>query len=134
MPPDLPRNRKSVSIYSRSVPVTPNDLNTLSIEKVRRINKIVAKRKMSQSFIKFSKRILKENVWRSVWRSCMWILGFKGLRVSAKGLSCCSCQLCSKLLPEKTVAGRAQSVGHLTAEQEFAGSTPWAGPILMVLK
>ena len=23
--------------------------------------------------------ILKRNVWRSVWRICMWILGLKGL-------------------------------------------------------
>ena len=64
----------------------------------------------------------------------MWILGFKGLRVSAKGLSCCSCKRCLKLLPEKTVAGKAQSLERLTAEQEVAGSTPGAGPILKVLK
>ena len=25
--------------------------------------------------------ILKRNVWRSVWRICMWILGLKGLKV-----------------------------------------------------
>ena len=24
--------------------------------------------------------ILKRNVWRSVWRICMWILGLKGLK------------------------------------------------------
>ena len=47
MPPDLSRSRKSVSIYSRSAPVCPNNINTLSLEKVRRINEIVAKRKMS---------------------------------------------------------------------------------------
>ena len=134
MLPDLPRNMKLVSIYSRSAPVSPNNINTLSLEKVRRINKIVAKRKMSQSLIKFSKPILKENVWRSVWRICMWILRFKGQRVSAKGLSCRSCKLCFKLLPEKTAAGKAQLVQHLTAEQEVAGSTPGAAPILNVLK
>ena len=107
MPPDLPRSRKSVSIYSRTAPVSPNNINTLSLEKVRRINEIVAKRKMSQSFIKFSKPVVKENVWRSVLRICMWILGCKGLRASARGLSCCSCKLCLKLLPEKTAAGKA---------------------------
>ena len=106
MPPDLPRSRKLVGIYSRSAPVSPNSINTLSLEKVRRINEIVAKRKMSQSFIKFSKPVLKENVWRSVWRICMWILGCKGPRASAKGFSCCSCKLCLKLLPEKTAAGK----------------------------
>ena len=37
----------------------------------------------------------------------MWIVGCKGLRASAKGLSCCSCKLCLKLLPEKTAAGKA---------------------------
>ena len=33
---------------------------------------------MPWSFIKFSQLILKGNVWRSVWRICMWILGLKG--------------------------------------------------------
>ena len=33
------------------------------------------------SFIKFSQLILQGNVWRSVWRICMWILGPKGLKV-----------------------------------------------------
>ena len=35
--------------------------------------------KIPWSFIKFSLPILKGNVWRSVWRICMWILGLKGL-------------------------------------------------------
>ena len=35
---------------------------------------------MPGSFIKFSQLILKGNVWRSVWRICMWILGLKGLK------------------------------------------------------
>ena len=33
-----------------------------------------------------------------------------------------------------TVAGLAQSVEHLTAEQEVEGSIPRAGPLLRVLK
>ena len=33
-----------------------------------------------------------------------------------------------------TVAGLAQSVERLTAEREVAGSIPWAGPLLGVLK
>ena len=45
-----------------------------------RINEIITKEKMPRSFIKVSQLILKGNVWRSVWRICMWILGFKGLR------------------------------------------------------
>ena len=32
---------------------------------------------MPWSFIKFSQLIHEGNVWRSVWRICMWILGFK---------------------------------------------------------
>ena len=35
--------------------------------------------KIPWSFIKFSQLILKGNIWRSVWRICMWILGLKGL-------------------------------------------------------
>ena len=34
---------------------------------------------MPWSFIKFSQLIHEGNVWRSVWRICMWILGLKGL-------------------------------------------------------
>ena len=26
--------------------------------------------------------ILKRNVWRSVWKTCMWILGLKGLIIN----------------------------------------------------
>ena len=33
-----------------------------------------------------------------------------------------------------TAAGLAQPVERLTAEREFAGSIPWTGPILKVLK
>ena len=40
---------------------------------------MITKEKMRQCFIKFSQVILKGNVWRSVWRICMWILGLKGL-------------------------------------------------------
>ena len=36
---------------------------------------------MLWSAIKFSQLILEGNVWRSVWRICMWIMGLKGLRV-----------------------------------------------------
>ena len=35
---------------------------------------------MLWSFIKFSQLIHEGNVWRSVWRICMWILGLKGLK------------------------------------------------------
>ena len=40
---------------------------------------MITKEKIPWSVIKFSQLILKGNVWRSVWRICMWILGFKGL-------------------------------------------------------
>ena len=41
---------------------------------------MITKEKMPGSFIKSSQLILKGNVWRSVWRICMWILGLKGLK------------------------------------------------------
>ena len=40
---------------------------------------MITKEKMPWCFIKFSQLILKGNVWRSVWRICMWISGLKGL-------------------------------------------------------
>ena len=58
---------------------SPNNIHTLSRDKVMRINQMITKEKMPWSFIKFSQLILKGNVWRSVWRICMWILGLKGL-------------------------------------------------------
>ena len=56
----------------------PNNIHTLSRDKVMRINKMIIE-KISWSFIKFSQIILKGDVWRSVWRICLWILGLKGL-------------------------------------------------------
>ena len=44
-----------------------------------RINKMITIEKIARSFIKFSQLIPKGDVWRSVWRMCMWILGLKGL-------------------------------------------------------
>ena len=60
---------------------SPNNIHTLSKNKVMRINEMITKEKMPRSFIKVSQLILKGNVWRSVWRICMWILGLKGLSV-----------------------------------------------------
>ena len=45
-----------------------------------RIYEMITKEKMLWSAIKFSQLILKGNVWRSVWRICMWILGLEGLK------------------------------------------------------
>ena len=58
---------------------SPNDINSLSRDKVMRINKMIIMEKIPLSFIKFCQLILKGDVWRSVWRICMWILGLKGL-------------------------------------------------------
>ena len=44
---------------------------------------MITKEKMPWSFIKFSQLILKGNVWRSVWRICILILGLKGLTDSS---------------------------------------------------
>ena len=43
---------------------------------------MITKEKMPRSFIKVPQLILKGNVWRSVWRVCMGILGLKGLRLT----------------------------------------------------
>ena len=58
---------------------SPNNIHTLSRDKVMRINKMIIIEKIPWPFIKFSQLILKGDVWRSVWRICMWILGRKGL-------------------------------------------------------
>ena len=58
---------------------SPNNIHTLSRDKVMRINKMIILEKIPWPFIKFSQLILKGNVWRSVWRICVWILGLKGL-------------------------------------------------------
>ena len=60
---------------------SPNNIYTLSRNKVMRINDMITTEKMPRSFIKVSQLILKGNVWRSVWRICMWILGLKGLSI-----------------------------------------------------
>ena len=58
---------------------SPNNIHTLSRDKVMRINKMIIIEKIPWPFIKFSQLILKGDVWRSVWRICMWILGLKVL-------------------------------------------------------
>ena len=60
---------------------SPNNIHTLSRDKVMRINKMIIIEKIPWSLIKFSQLILKGTVWRSVWRIWMWILGLKGLTV-----------------------------------------------------
>ena len=52
----------------------PNNIHTLSRNKVMRINEMITKEKMPRSFIKVPLLILKGNVWESVWRVCMGIL------------------------------------------------------------
>ena len=56
-----------------------NIVNTLSRDNVVRINKMFTKGKILWSFIKFSPIILKGNVWGSVRRICLRILGIKRL-------------------------------------------------------
>ena len=58
----------------------PKDIHRLLRQMVMRINKMINKEKMPRSFIKFFQLILKGNVWRSVWRICMWILGLEGVK------------------------------------------------------
>ena len=58
---------------------SPNNIHTLSRNKVMRINEIITEEKMPRLFIKVSQLILKGNVWRSVWRICKWMLGLNPL-------------------------------------------------------
>ena len=46
---------------------------------VMRITKLIKKRENALILNQILSTILKRNVWRSVWRICMWILGPKGL-------------------------------------------------------
>ena len=64
---------------------SPNNIHTLSRDKVMRINKMITIEKIARSFIKFSQLIPKGDVWRSVWRMCRWILGLKGLNEKCIG-------------------------------------------------
>ena len=57
-------------------------------DKVMRIYEMITKEEMLWSDNKFSQLIVEGNVWRSVWRICMWILGLKGLiQTLSMGLS-----------------------------------------------
>ena len=88
------RKKKSTSFESTPYPFNPlspngdqhqfppNNIHTLSREKVMRIAKMITKEKMPWSFIKFFQQFLTGNVWRSVWRICIWILGVKGLSLN----------------------------------------------------
>ena len=58
---------------------SPNNINTLSKEKVMRFNTVITSGKMLWSSIKFSQLIFQGNVWRWVWRMCMWISVLKVL-------------------------------------------------------
>ena len=58
---------------------SPNNIHTLPRDKGMRIYEMITKEKMLWSDNKFSQLILEGNLWRSVWRICMWILGLKGL-------------------------------------------------------
>ena len=74
-------NPLSANSYQKQF--SPNNIHTLSRDKVMRINKMITLEKIPWSFSRFSQLIfLKEMyIWRSVWRICMWILGLKGLRI-----------------------------------------------------
>ena len=58
--------------------LSPNNIHMLQRWMVMRVNKMITKEKMLWSFIKLSQLILLRNVWRSVWRIYMRILGLKG--------------------------------------------------------
>ena len=55
-----------------------NNIHMLSRKMVMRVNTMITKEKILWSVIKLSQLILKGNVWRAVWRICMWIVGLEG--------------------------------------------------------
>ena len=58
---------------------SPNNIHMLSREMVMRINQMITKEKMLCPFIKISQLTVSlGNVWISVRRICMWILGLNG--------------------------------------------------------
>ena len=73
----VPFTSREVGISCDQHPFSPSNINAWLREKVMRNDKRITKGEMLWSFIKFSLLILLENVWRSVWRICMWISGLK---------------------------------------------------------
>ena len=79
-----------------------------------RNDKIITKGEMLRSFIKFCLLILLENVWRSVWRIWMWILGLKGLSDIISGVTCYS-----------LLGYLAFGVNHVLLRMRFSQSEGW---------
>ena len=79
-----------------------------------RNDKIITKGEMLRSFIKFCLLILLENVWRSVWRIWMWILGLKGLSDIISGVTCYS-----------LLGYLAFGVNHVLLRMHFSQSEGW---------
>ena len=112
---------------------SPNDVHTLSRDKVMRISKMITKEKMPWFFIKFSQLILKEIVWRSVWRICMWMLGLKGLTFNNKLFTWRRCLMQARLtlIPYQTgrldITGIKYSLSSVAingpVEEKFSTST-----------
>ena len=69
--------QKEVNPYSHQRQFSLNNLHTLSREMDMRINKMISKeiKILFWSFIKLSYLLLFGNMWRWVWRICMWISG-----------------------------------------------------------
>ena len=60
---------------------SPNNMSRSTRVKVMRITKIIDYQRENALILnQILSTIHKRNVWRSVWRICMWILGIKGLR------------------------------------------------------
>ena len=79
-----------------------------------RNDKRITKGEMLWSFIKFSLLILLENLWRSVWRICMWISGLKEFS------EIISCVICYSLL-----GFLAFNVNHVLLRMHFSQSEGW---------
>ena len=59
---------------------SPTNISRSWRVKIMRITKLMTKREIALISDQILSTILKRNVWRSVWRICIWILGLKGLR------------------------------------------------------
>ena len=66
---------------------SPNNISRSSRVKVMRITKLITNGRMAMILNQILSTILKRNMWRLVWRICMWILLLKGLSTRKLGVT-----------------------------------------------
>ena len=77
---------------------SPNNISRSLRVKVMRITKLITKGRNALILKQILSTTLKRNIWRSVWRVGMWILGIKGLRNLQKSPKSIYCPKTSALL------------------------------------